>query len=476
MTRRKQTLWILALNGVQIAVTALSFIRLANGLGPDGYGIFTFALTLGAFLPILAGMGADQVFVMHASRDLKAIPVLLGNAVLMRAATSIPLYVIVLSVAWIGGYRHLVVLGLLCGTALLMGFAQPTFGSYYRVVGRARHVWIAITIGQVVFCAYLYAVKELDVRAASLAYFISNVIVVVALFYDVRRRLRLRYDQALLKTNLRLGAFFSGSLMADFAFQRIDVMLTQVLLGAVAVGTYTAGYKLVALFLNIPIALHVVQLPDFHRAAVSTDATNSDFLQDAFQRLRTVLIELGAVLFGMILVNSGRIVDLVLDPSYASAKNVVAISSLTTFILFVTYPYSMLAEAQGKVEKRLWLRCAAVVFTGLLTAVLLKPMGVAGAAVGVALGSAFFLLLLHRATQPTGDNATGLLRECAPLLPATVAGLIVWLAHPVWGNGWIALLVSSASFALVFVALGSAFHLLRVFHFRGLLHIAAQSL
>ena len=468
MSRIRETMWVFGMNGLQIAASALAFIRLARELGPTAYGRFSFALAIASFLPLLAGLGADHVLIMQASRAEDALSTLLGNAVVLRVSTSALIFLGVLVGATQLDHSSAAVLLLLSAAALVSAFAQPLLASYYRVIGRPRFVWAALAAGQILFCALLYLPNlTLTPVNASWAYLATSAAVVALLTFDASRRVTLRYDPTLLRANMRLGLFFSTSQIVDLAFQRTDMIVLQLLKGAAAVGIYAAGYKFVAILLVIPSTLHVVFLPEFHRIA-GADEPASSRLTTVFLRTRGALLEVSAVLLGAIAVNSSRIVSIFLNASYADATGVIALGSVATFLTFATYPYYMLAEAMGKVGLRLWLRSLATVFTAMAVSALILLGGITGAAGGVVVGCAFFLWLLHRVTRPVNGGLGALVGDLKPLIPALLAGLAVVKTQFFFGPGLVGLFSSATVFAALFILIGSALRVLRLLDLRSL--------
>ena len=474
MSRGRELVWVFGMNGLQILASAVAFIRLARELEPVAYGLFSFAVAVASFLPLLAGVGADHVLVMQASRNEEKLSVLLGNAVVLRVITSTLLFLGLAVVVSLFGYSAGSVLLVISLAALLTAFAQPMLASYYRVIGRPRFVWAALAAGQVLFCALLFLPGvRVNLRWASWVYLASSVAVLVFLAIDVRRRIQLQFDTRLLRANLRLGAFFSASQLVDLGFQRMDVVLLQVMIGSAAVGMYAAGYKFVAVLLVVPSTLHVVHLPDFHRAAGAEDAGTG--LASVFRGMRRVLLEISALLLGMVAVASDRLVAVFLGAAYAPAASIIVLGSIATLLAFTTYPYYMLAEAMDLVSQRFWLRClaTAVAAASVVGGILL--LGLPGAALGMVVGSAVFLGLLHLLTRPVNGGTRALLNDLSPILPAIFsAGAVLQLEH-LFGVGIVGLIWSSVVFATLFLVVGTMMRVLHFLDFRSLVARIARS-
>ena len=473
-SQRRETVWVFAMNAVQIAASALAFIRLARQLGPTEYGEFAFAVAVASFLPLLAGIGGDHVLIMQASRGEGALSALLGNAFVLRLVTSALVYGGVLLTVRRFTSSSPVVLELISAAALVTAFAQPLLASYYRVIGRPRFVWAALAAGQILFCGLLYLPRvAVTLHYAAGAYLATSVAVVGLALADAMRRIRPTYDGALLKANMRLGVFFSTSQLVDLAFQRTDVLLLQALSGAAAVGMYTAGYKFVSLFLVIPSTLHVVYLPDFHRLAGTGDE-EWESLRNVFLGMRRVLVEISAGALGAVAVSARRIIEVFLNRQYAAASDIIILGAAGIFLTFATYPYYMLAEAINKVEPRFWLRCIATLLLAMITSLLILWRGIDGAAAGLVVGSGIFLTMLHQLTRPVNGGVKALVKDLRPLIAALTAGLLVWSTDRMYGSGFVGLILCAATFVVAFVGIGSAFGLLYNLNLKALYRFAKK--
>lgn len=442
-----EAVWVLGLNGLQVMLSAVGFIKMATVLGPAEYGAFTFVFTLATFAPLLAGVGGDHVFIMQGSRLDDEVSGLFANAFVVRAVGST---VILGGVAaawaagtWNGGLLLTVTAGTLTGA-----FAFPLATAYYRVCGAVRFPMIVLNVGQALFVAGLFAAgRELDSLRVAGLYLAAQALGAVVLLADIVRRTRLRPNSALLRRHAGLGGWFSVSQLVDLAFARMDVLLVQALAGQAAVGLYGAGFRFVGALTALPSAVHIVYLSHFHRTASEPDA-----LRGLFDRTRAVLIELGAFVLGAVAAASWRLVDVFLGAAYAASAPVTAVSALGMLVVFATYPYSMLVEAEGRVALRLALRCAALLAAGLLTAALTWRAGIVGAATGVAGGALVSLVLLHMATRSSNLGLGALLRSSGPALVAVAAATAVAAAGPVLGRGLPGLCASVAVYGVMFVA------------------------
>ena len=439
-------------------VNAVTFIVIANIMGPADYGVFAYALTVATFAPLCAGLGGDHVLIMRGSRKPVELPALLGNALAVRGALSAAVFgALAVGLDWVGAGSMAVLLTTTAGT-LVGAFAFPLLASYYRVLGETRRPWMFLTVGPAVMLLLL-VVAHGAVRtplAVATLYLGSQLVGVVLFVADVARRAGVRVDGALARRDARLGLTFTATQVLDLVFQRADILVLQVLAGSAAVGIYNAGYRFAATLIALPTAMHVVLLPEFHRAG-----SDPERLAAYFTRIRRLLLEVGLLVLGALAVASLPITLLLLGSQFAAAAPVIAVSAVATLVTFVSFPYSMLAEAMGHVRERLAFRAVALA-CGVLTSVIAIPrLAGTGAALGATVGAAAFLVLLHLRTCAGVEAGRDTVAQSAPVLPAALA-LALAIAAARWlGAGAWAWLNASVVFVVCYLMIGTTTGTLR---------------
>jgi O-antigen/teichoic acid export membrane protein len=229
----------------------------------------------------------------------------------------------------------------------------------------------------------------------------------------------------------------------------MDVVIIQFLNGTTAVGTYTAGYRLVAALLALPAAAHIVLLPAFHRSASLPKE-----IETLFCAFRGILFELSLLILGGAFVLSRLIIELLYTEEYQNAHCVMRAGCLGVAIMFISYPYSMLAEACGRLKERLRWRLVAVGFGSVATILGAMLWQSVGAALGMAAGSAIYLFLLHWDLRRHVESPRSILLHCKAFVPAVTAGVAVMSWSPWFGQGLGRLVIAGALYTVLFCGIG----------------------
>jgi O-antigen/teichoic acid export membrane protein len=415
-----ETVWVLVINFLQVAVQGAIVIKLATLLGPKGYGFYCLAVATGTFGAFFGSGGGDQVLIMFGSRDDHLVSPLFGNALLIRVALSILSMAGCLFVGVLYGLIRgdLTAFMLIALAHVILGFVNPLVTSYYRVIGKVRLPWLVMFVFR---CVFLIAILCLNSRLESLlvvAYSLLAVNFASLLFFivDMRRKCRITFDFDLIKSKFRVSQFFWLSQLIDFAISRVDIFLIQAFLGYAAVGIYSLAYRFVGVLIAIPSAVAVVMLPEFHRCA---DDREKRFR--IFYDLRRLILEVGIVVLGITYLCGGKLLILLSSKDYSQSLPIVGIICISTLVNFICYPYSMLLEAEGFISERFWVRVYSFLFIIVLCMVFIHLFGIIGAAVGVLCGMIGVWIVLHLVFIKPYEKWLHFLSEMKPFVAGVVA-------------------------------------------------------
>lgn len=386
------TLWLLVFNIANALVWSLTFIYLANVMGPSDFGLFTVAFTIGAFPPIFTGLGSESVLLMYASRDPSNLNYLFGNSFAIRLILSILLLIVSFIFLVIFSVENSTLTIIAIAAALLNGFNVSLYSAVFRVLRMHLKSVLYTFFGTVIFGVIILIIANKNITPLDviLALFTSYLCVFLLVTINILKHVRpvFLYNEWL--NQKLLGIKFSLSQLIDLLFQRVDILILHFILGSAAVGLYSASNRITSALIIFPSALQFVFLQDFHK-----NAFNKDLLQNTFKRFMLFIFESSGLIVGVIFWNSEIIIDLLYINQYVDAGFLLRLLCIGFFLSFIGYPYSMKAEALGLVGKRLKLRVITLVITSLLCFITIPLFKEAGAAISMILGTVFFNAQLH---------------------------------------------------------------------------------
>ncbi len=429
----RQSIAVGLLQATNSGLAAVNVILTAIVLRPEAYGQYVYLVTVSSVVPLLAGLGMEHLLLMEASRERSLTWSYFSHALLVRLVMSLVILAVILLLGWHFFADRFVSISLINAGLLLSAFPSALFLALYRIQGRHVRPWLMTFAGPIGFLIYITWPhgNMLSLERVAWAFFLSNVVVLTLFGLDMLRFARLEWEFARIPRDVGRSVVFSVSQAFDYAFARIDIVLVKILSGAFAVGTYAVGQRIVSLLQLLPSSFHIVELPEFHRASTEPLRLTARFLS-----LRRLLLELGLLFFGILIINSRSIVQLLFGDDYESAAVVVAVLSVAGVVMFVNYPYYMLAEAMRRLKERLVIRMITFAVT---TALVSGGTWIAdglGAAIGMVGGQFFFMVLLHRLTATLNGGVSASRNEMAIVLFSAVGGIVSSVVYIVRDPSW----------------------------------------
>jgi O-antigen/teichoic acid export membrane protein len=397
---RRNALVSFAAQMTTAAFTAFLTLFLVRKLGPEEFGLFALALSLGTLVsvPIDAGItGSAARFIAERRRQRAAVAAVMADALKLKAATSL-----VLSVA-LAGFAGLIgaafgepdlvwplrgIALAVFGQGMVAFFAQAFIAQGKAVRNLPLYFWeSALETGASVCLVLLGAGAAGAAFGRGIGYILGAVL---GLMMTVRilgsTVLRARVSGPGMR---RIGQYAGSLIVIEGAWillGRIDSILLGAFLGTVSVGIYQAPRSFVT-FLNYPglaIANGVAPTLAYSR----DDGPNVDALL-AGTRLLVILY---AALTAPLLVWSGPIVDVILGSKYEDSAKVLRALAPSVFVSGLAPLVTMSVAYLGQAPRRIPIGLGTVAINFALDVVLIQTIGVVGAAIGASVALTFYVV------------------------------------------------------------------------------------
>lgn len=453
MTRAGVTLSVGEVLG-KLATLAM-FGVLARALGVSEFGIFSLGIGLGALLSSVTTLGLDQRLVQLAGSDPASLSARLSSLLALRGALAIAVVAasaVVLPVLVDDpSVRHTALVLVVAGCA-------DTFAEAFRSAASVRHVQTGpavvlvvqrlLALGLVLLALTLGA----GTTGAALAYLAASVAGVALMAATARRRADVR-PGARAVSRAHTGEFVAAvrvtglNDLVSMALFRLDVVLLAALAGTVAVGHYTAAYRLLETVLFVSWSVARVILPAL-----------ADGTSDPAARSRTVsgaLVVVSAIYLpyaALLLTRGEEIVRLLFGDDFGSSAVIMWLAGAPLFFGLAQVGIAALLALRPD-PAVLAASSLALVVNVALNALLVPTWGAAAAAATTTLAYLVQALVLLRALHRTIPSR-GVVRAAAlsagasvlaglamlapvPLVPAALAGGAVyavawWLGTRRW--------------------------------------------
>jgi O-antigen/teichoic acid export membrane protein len=246
---------------VRALIQAAYLVVLSRWMGPNGYGLFAGSVAAAILLSPLSGWGISYVLTRDVSRDHVKSHSLWATAIIQIALSGLILIVLVIFVS-----DHFLVTRVNSGSMLILGFSELIAVPLAQaatcmclaldrglsaafamcIIPASRFIAVAtfMTVGLSGSPHHVAALHFLgSIFGASLAFYAVSRIDGAP---DWRRRMRL------IKATSDGTHYATGALVGS-SYQEVDKVLLLQILGSTSVGTYTAAFRVMSVFV-LPIA------------------------------------------------------------------------------------------------------------------------------------------------------------------------------------------------------------------------------
>jgi O-antigen/teichoic acid export membrane protein len=385
----RNTLLQLASQVAGVVFTGGLTLYLVRALGPSGYGVYALAVSVGGLLLLPAGLGLPWAigrFVADHRSDLGQVRAILGLGLKIQLPAAI--------VASVGLFA--------ASGAIADAYGQPRLGWPLRwvavsLLGRAMFGFltsVATSLRRVAVGLWMAIIESATETSASVVLVVAGAgatgaTLGKAIGYSVGSAagllltLRLlgigrKWRAAPLKVGVRTVMKYAGAMLvvdaAWSAISQIDVVLIGAVLGSFAVGSFGAVIRVMGVLGYLGIAVSSGVAPRLSLAGGDPDTRS-------FNEALRYLIILQGLVIAPLLVWAEPIVHLLLGSKYRHAAEIMRV--LTVYFV-VGAPASLVSVAVtylGEARRRVIIMIATLGFGAVITYVLLRAVGVLGAAI-----------------------------------------------------------------------------------------------
>ncbi len=317
------TVWLLAEKGARIIDAFFVGIWLARYLGPDDFGILSYAESFVYLFAAFAALGLDQIVVRELVKDESKRDEILGTTLVLRLLGFLIMYGGVIFVL------HLLNNSPLTNTmvmiiALTIGF-QSIRGIDFYFQSKVLSKYVAIS--NLLAVLVLSIVKiALIISNAPLHYFAYALVlewVIIAIGYIISyvyNRLSIwkwRFKIAVAKSLLKKSWVLIIGSVAAALYMKIDQVMINEILDERSVGIYSVAVKLTSIWIFVTVAITQSVFPSL----VSTRKKDKALFLKRLQQLYDVLIKIAVVVCILYTIFANYFVPLLFGNEYTESSH-----------------------------------------------------------------------------------------------------------------------------------------------------------
>lgn len=350
----KNTSWMMAEQGLRLISGLFVGIWVARYLGPEQFGIFSYALAFTAIFAGIAKLGLDGIMVRELINQPQQRDMYMGTAFWLKMAGACLVMALIAAIlpfttndATTKLYIFIITAGLVFQSFEVVDFyfqaqvmakvvslckvIQLTLSSMvriYLVLSGADLVWfVLVTAFDTLTLAVCYvAAYKFNQRTAFYSFF------------------SLPIAKRLLKDSWPL--IFSAIVV--MVYMRIDQIMINNMLGDYEVGVYSAAVRLSEIFYFIPILLSASLFP----AILNAKQHSAILFQQRLQRLYTFMVWLSIFIAIVMTISADFLIEKLFGNAYQDAAQVLVIHVWSAVFVFLGVSFSkyLLSENLTKID------------------------------------------------------------------------------------------------------------------------------
>ena len=390
---------ILVLFVSQIVSMGIGFFYLifsARYLGPELFGLLTFALAFTGIFGLLLDLGLNNLAIREVARDKSRANEYLSNITFIKLIMGVITFGLTAVVAYSLGYsgETLAVVYLLTLSTIFVAFTA-SFYAIFQSFERMEYQSIGAILGGLLLLtgAVILIARSAGVVAFAAIYLISNALVLGYSFFISIRKFHLfkvEVDLDFWGPTIRQALPFGLSGFFTTIYFWIDSLMLSLIQGNQAVGWYNAGYRLVFSLLFIPTIFSAAVFPAMSRFHISS----RDSLQLMWKKfVRFMLILAIPIAVGTTLL-AGRVVPLIFGEGYAPSVAVVQLLIWSLVFIFLNATFVRLFESTNKQIVVTKITGLMVIVNVAINLVLIPKFSYVGASVAILITEVIALVVL----------------------------------------------------------------------------------
>ena len=376
------TSWLMAERILRMTVALFVGVYVARYLGPERFGLLSYANSFVGLFLALATLGLDSIVIRELVKNPESRNELLGTAFGLKIfGTIIMWFFILVSVPIIENDNQTnVFIAILSFAILFQVFNVIDFN--YQAEVKSKYV-VKVQFFQLIFSSstklFLIFIKApllWFVWVYCFDAFLLAIGLVVIYMIKSGNFLLWRWKWEFARTLMRDSwpLILSGIIVSIYV--NIDQVMIKHMIDEQAVGIYAIATRISTAWYFIPIAITSSMFP----AILNAKYNNSSIYQQRLQALYDILVWLAILIAIVILCLSESIIDLLVGQEYAPAASVLSIAIIAGIFTNIGLINNKFFEAENRQIDILYRSLLGVSVNIFLNIILIKKYGISGAA------------------------------------------------------------------------------------------------
>ena len=400
------TSWMFAEQLLRMLAGLLVGIWVARYLGPEQFGVFSYAIAFAALFSSIAKLGLDGILVRDLVKEPELRDAYLGTAFwlkLIGALLMLGIVAIVMQLTSTDALTNLYILIIASG-AIFQSFEVVDFYFQSKVLSKFVSIskmtqllissflklYFIFTGAELI---YFVIVTLLDQVTLALSLFIAYYFQKLGGFYG-------HFNKAIAKQLLKDSwpLIFTG--LVIIIYMRIDQIMIKEMLGEREVGLFSAAVRLSEVWYFIPVIISSSLFPSI----VNAKKISEELYLGRLQRLYAVMIWVAIIIALLLTFVSNWVVTLLYGEAYREAGQVLAIHIWAGVFVFIGVASSKWFLSEGLQRYLTINTVAGAILNIVLNLFLIPRYGIYGSAIATVISQALASYLMNIVFRRTRSN------------------------------------------------------------------------
>jgi len=389
----KNTIWLGIGEGISRLFLLFLFIYAARTLGPEGFGVFNFALAIVSFFVIFSNLGISDITTRELAKDKEKINHYPG-ILLLRILLSIGAFIIVFAVSFFLTQDEYIrkiiwILGMYVLThnflILVYSFFRARRQMKYEALIRILEAFLTAAIG------FLMLIKIPSVINLSYAFLLATLVITVffiIFFSIIIKPIWISWDFNLWKKFLKVSWPIGVAYAFGMVYIRIDSVIMGFLGQIVEVGWYSAAYKIAGVLI-VPSSLIGAS---FFPVLSKLFQESKEKFQETFKFYIKLMIILSVFIIIIGLIFSSYIVNIFYGQMFSPAVLALQILIIMAGLNYIYSPFYLVLVATNNQKKIFWISFIGAIINIILNIILIPYYSLYGAAVATLITYIFLVV------------------------------------------------------------------------------------
>lgn len=397
-TVAKNTFWLFLSEASERLIKMMLIIYAARILGASGWGVFSYAISVGSLLMVFSDIGLSGLITREAIQKKDEYLTFISSALVLKSIALVTSIFLVIFISPLISHieEARVLFPMIAGILFFDSIRDIGFAINRSIEKMEREAIAKIITNAVVLGLGIFLLKENPMpKSIGLAYMIGSMVGAIMIIIILRRNIKeliSTTNKDALKTVAKTALPFAivtliGSIMAN-----TDVFMLGIWKNSTEIGLYASAQKVQQFILIIPAMITTAVFPLASRLA-EKDAEKFGVVLGKTISL-SLLLGIPIVFGGLMLAE--QIVPFLFGPGYAAA---VPILQILLMIILVSFPLILLSNAIFAYNKQKYVALAysiGVIVNIALNTLLIPEFGAAGSALATLVSTTIITLVVWK--------------------------------------------------------------------------------